>query len=310
MLTHFLQTEVWGTFQTALKREWLHHKNPTWSALAIVENGKFANRLYCPYGPTLKTADALADATAWLKHEASQRSLDFVRIEPLLSDMSAVDAKTLRAHGWRPAYKYVQPQETIRVDLKKPVDEVLQAMSQTARNLYRNIHKKGVAFSESNNPADMKELIKMLAVVANRTGMRPRTANYLQIEAETLITAGKAKLFIASQDNQPLAMALVYTDDTTWYYAHAASYEAARKLSVMHPLVAHIIVAAHAAGATCFDLYGIARPYMKPPHPLVAITKFKESFGGERHDFSGAWELPLKPWRCRFYNLARRITKS
>jgi lipid II:glycine glycyltransferase (peptidoglycan interpeptide bridge formation enzyme) len=308
--SHFLQTRAWKSFQADLGREVLEETTDSWHALAIVEQGQLARRLYCPYGPSVTKKTDLKPALQWLKEQADERGLDFVRIEPLISNSVALEASYLQSLGLVKSQKHVQPHYTIRVDLRKSADAVLAAMSQTTRNLYRNIHKKGVVYSESNNPLDMKELIKMLTVVSKRTGMTPHSDEYLQTEATVLLAKNAAKLFVASVDNKPVAMALIYCSPEGWYYSHAASYESARKLNVMQPLVAHIILSAKKAGAPMFDLYGIAPPYASPNHPLVPITEFKKSFGGEEITFSGTWELPIRTLRYRVYRLLRRITKN
>lgn len=308
--THYLQSDAWRAFQTSLKRKTLEKTTADWYALAIVEQGKLGRRLYCPYGPTLRKKESLKEALDWLRKEAKARNLDFVRIEPLVENGVPLEPRYLQSLELRPSQKDVQPKYTIQVNLQKTADEVIAAMSQTTRNLYRNIHKKGVSFSTSDNPKDMHELIKMLKVVAKRTGMTPHSDYYLQTEAETLMKLGSAKLFIASQDDKPIAMALVYCDKSGWYYSHAASYETARKLHIMQPLVAYIIMSAHAAGAPLFDLYGITPPDAPHDHPLVPITKFKRSFGGDEIHYSGTWELPIRPVRYRLYRLLRAITRN
>lgn len=310
MRYHFLQSSAWAAFQKALRRNYSKGSSKEWHALAIVEKGKLATRLYCPYGPSVAKKEDLQSALQWLKTEAQQKKVDFVRIEPLIGDSKDIDAHYLKSLGLKPSKKDVQPKYSIRVDLQKSAEEVMAAMSQTTRNLYRNIHKKDVTFKESSDPNDMKELIAMLKQVAKRTGMTPHSDHYLQTEAETLLKIGKAKIFIAEVKARPVAMALIYCDENGWYYSHAASYPAARKLQVMQPLVAHCIMEAHRFKAAFFDLYGIAPPAAPSTHPLAPITKFKESFGGQKVAFSGTWELPIKQFRYLLYKMIRTITKN
>lgn len=306
---HFLQSDAWAEFQTALHRPYVTKTTDSWHALAIVEEGKIGKRLYCPYGPHLQSKESLPEALAWLQQEARQRSLDFIRIEPLLDSGEVIDAEYLRKQGLRPSQKDVQPKYTIRVDLQKPADEVIAAMSKTTRNLYRNIYKKGVTFRESTHPRDMEELLKMLAVVSKRTGMKPHSNAYLMTEANTLLAKKQAKLFVAYAAQKPVAMALVYCSNDGWYYSHAGSYDTARSLQVMQPFVAHIIMKAHEAGVPLFDLYGIAPPDAPSNHPMIPITTFKRSFGGGTHAYSGTWEMPVKKPRYQLYRLLRTITK-
>ncbi|MDR1197371.1 MAG: hypothetical protein LBL08_03840, partial [Candidatus Nomurabacteria bacterium] len=80
---HFLQSEAWRRFQAELGRETIDKDNNIWQYMAIVEHGKLANRLYCPYGPTVVDKVGLQEAIQDLAVEAKTRHLDFVRIEPI-----------------------------------------------------------------------------------------------------------------------------------------------------------------------------------------------------------------------------------
>lgn len=71
-------------------------------------------------------------------------------------------------------------------------------------------------------------------------------------------------------------------------------------------LVTSMMQDAHEAGLREFDLYGVVPPEVRD-HAWSGFSDFKRSFGGRQVDFSGTWELPVKPVSYALYRLARRF---
>ena len=297
-MMHFLQTPAWGMFQEALEREVVSASGDGWAYQAVVETGTANTRLYCPYGPTVTSVDALGEALSSLKHEGHSRSVDFIRIEP----NGPVTAQDLMQAGCRKVtYNKLQPEHTQLIDLASlSEEEILNGMSSTNRNLYRNYEKKGIALHESDDPNDVELFLTFIDKVAHRTGLRPHSNEYFRTQVTHLFPIHAAKLFYATVDGVPAAAAIVYETPETRYYAHAAADDEFRSLSPGSVLLAHMIIDAKRGGKAIFDLFGIA-PNDDPAHPWAGFTRFKKSFGGQPHDYLGAWDLPLKPLRYYGY---------
>ena len=58
-------------------------------------------------------------------------------------------------------------------------------MRSTSRNLYRNIHKKGVTFDVSTDPADIGILLGFLHDVSERAEFKAQSDDYLAQAART-----------------------------------------------------------------------------------------------------------------------------
>ena len=304
-MKHFLQSDAWQQFQHAIGRTSFSDSGDGWSYTAYLEKGAGNTRLYTPYGPTLSNPKALSGVLTSLKKIARQHQATFIRIEPTYK----LDASTLKRHGFTPVtYQQLNPTHTQVIDLTVSEDELLAQMSQNSRNLTRNYTKKGLNFAQSQDPKDIVILTSLLHGVAKRNNITPHSDAYFKTQADALFPIGAARLFYMTHDAKPIAAALVYDSSDTRYYAHAAADDAYRKLSAGTALVGQMILDAKINGLSQFDLYGIAPPNT-PKHPWQGFTKFKKSFGGEELEYSGAWDLPLKPIRYRSYRTYQQLRR-
>ena len=173
-------------------------QGPDWSFLAVEESNPAGKLLYAPYGPVAGSLEAFDAALAALTDLARRCGAVFVRIEPVSAGLDAAGADAvLRSRGLRPAPANQQPELSWIVDLDRDLKDVLADMKPANRNLYRNIHKKGVTFRSSQDPAEISVLLDFLHMTAARNGFKPQSDEYLSQVARSLMPAGAAKLFIA-----------------------------------------------------------------------------------------------------------------
>ncbi|WP_043444052.1 lipid II:glycine glycyltransferase FemX [Arthrobacter sp. L77] len=309
-MDHFLQSPPWGALQRDLGRTVHERSGPGWRFLAVEESNPAGTLLYAPYGPIATSLVAFDAALAALTDLARRCGAVFVRIEPVDAGFPVDDApRVLRARGLRPAPANQQPELTWLVDLDRDFKAVLADMKPVNRNLYRNIHKKGVTFRSSQDPAEIAVLLTFLHLTAARNGFTPQSDGYLTQVARSLMPAGAATLFIAELDGAPIAAALAYDSADTRTYAHAALDDAHRKLSAGIPLLVTLMADARDKGLTQVDLWGIA-PADQPDHTWAGFTAFKKSFGGREVGYPGTWDLPVRKLRYRGYRAARTGAQS
>lgn len=303
----FLQTPAWAAVQRSLGRRVHEQSGPGWSFLAIEEKNPAGKVIYAPYGPVAESVEAFDAATAALVALARKVHAVFVRMEPAASGFTASDAgPLLRARGMRPAPVNQQPELSWIVDLDGDFKEVLAGMKPTNRNLYRNIHKKGVTFRASQDPADIRILLHFLHLTAARNGFKPQSDEYLTQVAASLLPAGSGTLFIAELEGEPIAAAFAYDSADTRVYAHAALDDTHRKLSAGIPLLVTLMADAKEKGLKHVDLWGVA-PEDQPDHKWAGFTAFKKSFGGREVSYPGTWDLPVNKLRYGAYQLARKL---
>ena len=212
-------------------------------------------------------------------------------------------------HGLQPAPSNQQPELSWIVDLDGDFKDVLAGMKPTNRNLYRNIHKKGVTFRSSQDPEEISVLLDFLHLTAARNGFKPQSDDYLSSVARSLMPAGAGTLFIAELEGEPIAAALAYDSADTRTYAHAALDDTHRKLSAGIPLLVTLMADAKDKGLKHVDLWGVA-PEDEPDHKWAGFTAFKKSFGGREIAYPGTWDLPVNKLRYGAYQVARKLREK
>ena len=306
-MEYFLQTQAWADFLKSLGRTVHRDSGPGWSFLAVEEKNPAGNVLYAPYGPVAESVDAFDAALAALRDVAKSCGAVFIRIEPAASGLDpSTAAEELRSRGLQPAPVNQQPELSWIVDLDRDFKDVLADMKPVNRNLYRNIHKKGVTFRSSQDPEDIRVLLNFLHMTARRNGFKPQSDEYLSQVAAALMPAGAATLFIAEHHGGPIAAALAYDSKDTRTYAHAAMDDTHRKLSAGIPLLVTLMADAQDKGLKHVDLWGVA-PADQPDHKWAGFTAFKKSFGGREIAYPGTWDLPVNKPRYAAYQAARKL---
>lgn len=306
-----LQTAVWAQFQRSLGKTVHEAEGPGWSFLAIEEKTPLGTYLYAPYGPCADGLAELADGLAALAALARSVKAHYVRVEPVAAGLGmgtglGTDAATtLTAHGLLRAPADVQPHLSWKVDLRQDEQSLLKGMRSTSRNLFRNIHKKGVSFEVSTDPKQLPILLGFLRSVSSRADFTAQTDSYLRHAADVLMPAGAAKLFIAKLDDVPIAAALSYDTADTRVYAHAAADDAHRKLNAGIPLLVTMMLDAKASGISEFDMWGVS-PEDEPEHPWAGFSRFKRSFGGAEVEYPGTWDLPVNKPMYKAYAATRK----
>ncbi len=309
-MDHFLQSPAWAAFQRDLGRTVHERSGPGWRFLAIEESNPAGKLLYAPYGPVAGSLAAFDDALAALTDLARSCGAVFLRIEPVDSGFATTEAGTvLRARGLRPAPANQQPELSLVVDVDRDFRDVLADMKPVNRNLYRNIHKKGVTVRRSQDPGEIAVLLGFLHRTAARNGFKPQSDAYLTQVARSLMPAGAATLFLAELEGTPIAAALAYDSADTRTYAHAALDDTHRKLSAGIPLLVTLMADAAEQGLKYVDLWGVA-PADQPDHTWAGFTAFKKSFGGREVAYPGTWDLPVNRLRYGAYQLARSAAAS
>lgn len=285
---HFLQSSHWFAFQSALHRPTYFARGDGWSCASYVETGAAGSRLYCPYGPSVGSGDALADALAALSGLAARIGVTHIRVEPF----GDVSEQVLLDHGLRRAAKDNQPSLTWVRDLRGTAEDLLAGMYKSNRARYRSAAERGLAFRTSTDPDDVETFLAMAHEVAARAGIRTHPDDYFRTMARALMPRGVMTLYLALHAGDPVASVLVFDSPAVRYTVHSGSFPVARKLHAASPLRTQIILDAQRAGQRRVDFWGVA-PAGQPDHRWSGFTRFKQSFGGDYLQYSGTWELQL-----------------
>ena len=299
-----LQSKPWEHFQNSLKRKAVWDEGDDWQWLAFVRESHGLKYLMCSYGPTAQSKEGYKNALDSLIKSAEELKVDFIRVEPRFG----VNAEILQKMG---GYKIreVQPENTLVVDLSKPIDELRGHLSSGHRNSINGVERRGIEIKKTSDSNDFNEFLKMLNDTARNSRVKFFPPAYYQAVWKTLGQSKNAVLYIAKIDGKSIAGALFYDFGQTRYYAHAGAWQILnRKVNASTPLVWQGLIDAKNEGKTRFDLWGIA-PEGIPNHPWAGITSFKQSFGGERVEYAGTWDIPVNKPKYKLYRMYRRLRR-
>jgi lipid II:glycine glycyltransferase (peptidoglycan interpeptide bridge formation enzyme) len=309
-----LQGAKWAEFQRALGKQVIEKSGNGWSFRAVVEKGfgkvggKFS-RLYVQYGPFADSVKHLEDALRELERSAEEHKVDYLRIEPIMSDMSLMN---LQKYGYVKQARTFQPEHTNWVDIDRSQEEIIASFNATNRTAWRNAEKRGQSFEVVHGEEEIADFLKMMKLTAERTGSVFRDKSYLTTLIRTLGSSKDAGVIYVSFEDKRIASAL-YIDDregSTRYYMYAGTEEEARKQGANGTLVSYLILSAREAGLKRIDLFGVAPADAPDSHPWYGFSRFKRSYGGEDVAFNGTWEKPIKKQRYFIMKLARKLVNK
>jgi lipid II:glycine glycyltransferase (peptidoglycan interpeptide bridge formation enzyme) len=90
---------------------------------------------------------------------------------------------------------------------------------------------------------------------------------------------------------------------------HAAADYEHRRLKAGAILQIQTIVDSHQAGGKHYDFWGITTSE-DPKHPWYGFTQYKKTFGGHQVDYTGTYDIILKPTKYRIYTVLRKINRT
>lgn len=306
MIPHFLQSDAWQRFQTALGNKTIRGEGKGWSYVGMVNRDRFGTFVYAPYGPTATSIETLQEAVAHMKQEAKKVSAYSIIIEPYLP---ITREEATKVFGQR--VKQRQALRTLFIDLTESEEDIIANMSATRRKQYRNYHKKDIVFEKSTNIKDMKTFFQLMKVSADQKHFFIRDKQFFEVMAKTLVKDGDASLFLGKQHGKIEVAAIVYDDNERRYYAHVGRELSNNSLQISAPMIAYMIIDAKRSGKKIFDLYGISERD-DVVDDRTGFTVFKRTFGGSVVEYAGAWELPLNPVKYRLkqgHSLIRKVLK-
>jgi lipid II:glycine glycyltransferase (peptidoglycan interpeptide bridge formation enzyme) len=296
---HFLQSVAWARVQERLGNRVVVGADRDWCWLGVVRRAGPFRYLYLPFGPSLRNPDALTAALAEARARAHRLGCVLVRFEP-----GAVGAATVAATGAARVHsRQYEHTLVLRIDVD---DETLRSgLNSGHRSRINTAEKRGLRIERSNEPARMRDFVRLLRQTEKRGGFFSYEDPYFDAIAHELLASGDASLYFAVTDDGDAAAALVFDFGPTRYYAFGATATESRKLMPAPPLVWQTILDARSEGRTRFDFWGAAPPDAGADHPWAGITAFKRGFGAEPKTYAGTWEVVVRPIAARLFTLVR-----
>ena len=300
------QSEYWHKLQEDLGEESIFVKEKDYQYLAIIKSTPTGKYLYCPYGPIAKDITSFTQAIDSLKELANDHSVIFVRVEPFLEEYAEVLPNNAKKST------DLNPKETWILDLTGNDDALKSKLPSRLLRYYKSANKKGITIEQSNNPEDIKHLLKLQQDLADKKGISTFSENYLKTELKQPFST----LYLmhyqpeGQKNKEIVAAGLVFDDKTTRYNLQGAQSDTGRKLHATGILTIQLILDAHTKHLKKFDFWGIAPDDAPDNHPWKGFTAFKKTFNGTEVRHAGTYDIVLNPAKYYLYQIFRKINRT
>jgi lipid II:glycine glycyltransferase (peptidoglycan interpeptide bridge formation enzyme) len=258
---------------------------------------------YAPRGPVLDRWDAatIERATDLLRRGLrTGPRVSHLRIDPEIErgigpDEGGAVTGALRDAGWRPAPP-IQPVSTRAIDLSADEAALWGDLRKKWRQ-YVNKARAGDVRVVDAGPERLSDFYRIYRETADRAGFLIRALSAYRDVWDAFAPAGRARLLFAElPDGTPVATLFLVRAGTRVVEPYGGMTRAGAESRANYLLKWEAIRSSKAAGATIYDLWGLAHP---------GIAHFKTGFGGREIDYVGAWDLVLDPFGRRTYAVAQ-----
>ncbi len=249
---------------------------------------------YAPRGPIATRWDraAMEDLVVALRAEASStvRRLSHVRFDPEVEadgpdDPGGAARTALAAAGFRPAPP-IQPDRTRVVDLAISEDDLWSGLRKKWRQYVSKARAGGVTVRSAES-GELETFYGIYRETASRAGFLIRTLGAYRDVWDAFRPDGRATLLLAEgPDGTPLAALFLVATGARVIEPYGGMTATGAELRANYLLKWEAILRARAAGASAYDMWGLAHP---------GIKHFKTGFGGREVRYIGAWDLVLDP---------------
>jgi lipid II:glycine glycyltransferase (peptidoglycan interpeptide bridge formation enzyme) len=284
----FMQSSWWADFRTTVGYE---HFAVTLKSAGEIVGGAMVQRFrhrsgiafyYIQEGPVVPGDPSLAgevlEATlAGIEgHRAAEsQTVSHLRIEPRwerpgipLPDFEPVAGRD----------RYVEPRNTLCVDLRRRPDEILAGMRPKGRYNIAVARRHGVSVVEDTTARGLKDFVGIYRDTAARQEFRPKAAAYFKSLLE--VAAGRAgSIYFAEHDGLRLAAAVVIRFGSRATYFYGGSLPERRHVMAPYLLHFEIMCREKAAGIETYDLWGVA-PEGAQASAWAGLSAFKRRLGG------------------------------
>ena len=258
---------------------------------------------YAPRGPVLTDwgAGGIRAFTAAARAGLAGSRASHLRIDPEIErgagpDLDGAVASALRAAGWREAAP-IQPLSTRVIDLTADEPALWGDLRKKWRQYVNKARSGGIRVVDAG-PERFDEFYAIYRETADRAGFLIRALSAYRDVWDAYGPAGRARLLFAElPDGTPAATLFLVRSGTRVVEPYGGMTAAGADSRANYLLKWEAIRSSREAGATSYDLWGLAHP---------GIAHFKTGFGGREVRYIGAWDLVLSRLGRATYGTAVR----
>ncbi|UFX82639.1 lipid II:glycine glycyltransferase FemX [Candidatus Absconditicoccus praedator] len=230
---------------------------------------------------------------------------DSVIVENIRNNQKKISSDITKKYNLKPSFRENMPPATVLIDLEKSEEEIWNEISKNTKQKIKKGKSKGLEFGIANKE-DIEEFYNLWYTTLGSKGysILPKK------DYENLIHFCKNEevgdLFLVKKDGKIVAGSIcVYENDEVYYLYGAASREFGN-IGQHHFLKYSLFNHLKTLGYRQFDLLGVA-PAGDADHPLVSVSDFKKSLGGNFVQYVGNFDLVLSNFLYNVFEVSRKF---
>ncbi len=244
----------------------------------------------------------------FLSKIGQEHNLIFIKLEPNIKKTfevykKAIGSKFLIHKSPHPLF----PEWTQVLDLTKSEDELMKKLKSKTRYNIRLATKKGIVIKEQSDDQGFKIFLKLYFETCRRQHYYGHDESYHHIIWKHL-KKKIAHILIAHYNGEPLAAYELFYFNKRFYYPYGGSSIKYREVMASNLLMWEAIKLGKKLGAAEFDMWGSLPPHSDSnKSSWGGFTRFKEGYSTHYRQFTGSYDLVVKPTLYKIYSLAHKI---
>lgn len=274
--------------------------------------GKF---WYAPKGPGITDTTELKKFVAELKPLAKSHDVFAIRLEPELIDTES-NQKELNALGLV-RQKGIQAENTIIIDINRPIDQVVSSFNGKTRYNIRQAEKENLTIKiVETSDENCKTFYKLMSeTIAGRSYVRP--LGYFKKFWQSYSSSGAGFFMFCYKKSELQAIDFIMISGIKATRKDAGSNREHSIRGATALLEVEVIKELQNRGVKYYDLYGSppANRLKDPTHPYYGFGSFKAGFNEKVTDYVGCQDIIIKPLAYKYWvrfgeRLAHRLHRT
>lgn len=322
VVTHPLQSYEWGEFRkkTGIKviRRGLVDKGKIIDGLTVTIHKIPKTPFTIGYFP--KGNPPRKELFSELQRVGKENNCIFIQLEP--NQIGELKSKPLNL---RRSFHPLFTKFTFVLDISKNEDELLKTFHPKTRYNIRVAQKHNVIIKEELSEAAFSQYLALTKETTTRQKFFAHTPSYHTKMWETLGNSLKkgpdglnhlsAHLLTANyktEQNKKVVLAswILFTFHDHLYYPYGASSSQFRNVMASNLIMWEAIKFGKKMGLHYFDMWGALENPPNTKDPWYGFHKFKEGYGAVHTEFTGSYDLVIRPNLYQAYKIADRARRG
>ena len=251
----------------------------------------------------------------WIINEITSFDNAWAREQNIVGKVRSMRMRTRKMikkeTGLKVSFKENMPQTTIMINLKKTDEELLKEMNNWCADRVKKAIKKGVLVREGTLD-DYETFFEKWQITAWGKWFSTITKSQYDKLIRILTKTKRGNMFVSELDWDIIAWSICLFHEKTIVYLYWFTDRKYTNLWWHHYLKYGMFEWARDHWFQFCDLMWWA-PTWFPDHPLIGVSKFKESLWGMKREFYGNYDLVLNPilyYGFKFYTWLQKKLKK